>query len=736
MSHPSPRTGYRLSDDPWLWLLVAAMLGYIMVFTALAWDLHAGMRTHKADLGQIAQAVWNSSRGNWLAQTDNGFEATRLTDHVEPILILISPILYLWNDLRVLLFLQVAAVAVGALPLYALANRRLLRTLTREERQRIWEVEPLQSLTRPLAFLLGLAWLLAPQLQSAVLTEFHAAPLAAPLILWALWAIESGRRRQAILAVLLTALVKEEVALLAAGLGLWMAWRAWWESRQGEALTGLGLALLCTAWFWLSTFVIVPTHAAALYGTAESSYFQRFGALGDSPSQMLRSIVTNPRLVLAILAEPPRLAYLFGLVAPFGLLSLLAPELLLLSLPVLLANVLSAYPAQYYGDFHYSAPLLAFTAAAAAFGLARLWRWITRLTRGGSPAFQHLPAAGAGVMAAASLAANPRTAVRPLLAGLLALWLLAWSGGYYLQHGRGPGGARHDPPPITAHHLLLERFTAQIPATARVTATAAVHPHVALRRYVYQFPLGLAGPEAADWALLDVTTNTDMAPGDLKSAVDAMLAGDWWVVDGADGFLLLTRAAAEDAVAAGHSKAIPPAFLDFARTPGGDDGGAADAIGEPLRLTGLAVEDWPRWRQTKVTPTWLVGPGFNATDDTPALSIRTPDGATLYTLGSATPPTLVWYPPEAWQPGDSIRATTLWLFLPRISGVEAGGAPPEQLTVLQRGQDGTLSLHEMTGREFTPEHPLWGPAWNQVAPVPDQACALIGGPVCASQPLR
>ena len=97
------------------------------------------------------------------------------------------------------------------------------------------------------------------------------------------------------------------------------------------------------------------------------------------------------------------------------------------------------------------------------------------------------------------------------------VWILGWSLCTYVEHGRGPWGGRYDPAPITAHHRLLARFVAQLPADAAVTATAAVHPHVSHRRYVYQFPLGLDAPVPAEWALLDVTTNTDMAPGDLKA---------------------------------------------------------------------------------------------------------------------------------------------------------------------------------------------------------------------------
>lgn len=94
------RTLDRLLSDPYRLVLLILALVYLIVFTRLAWDAHAGMRTHKADLGQIDQAVWNSSRGRLLEQTDNGFPAARLTDHVEPVLVLISPLFWLWDDVR------------------------------------------------------------------------------------------------------------------------------------------------------------------------------------------------------------------------------------------------------------------------------------------------------------------------------------------------------------------------------------------------------------------------------------------------------------------------------------------------------------------------------------------------------------------------------------------------------------------------------------------------------------
>ena len=682
-------TSRRPRLDAYQWLLLAAMALYVVVFSALAFQFHAAMRTNKADLGQIAQSVWNSSRGHFLEQTDNGYVATRLTDHVEPILVLISPVLWLCEDVRALLLLQALAVAAGAWLLYHLALRRLARVLATAEQTQIWHREPLLALTRPMALALALAWLLAPQLQTALLTEFHAAPLAAPLVLWSIWAVEARRLRQFIAAVVLVALVKEEMALLAALLGLWGAWQAWRQAADARkarapiagtrafALWGLALAVASLAWFAVATFVIVPRFAADVYGVAESGYFARYGALGDSPLDILRSLFTQPRVVWQILSEQPRLLYLWELVAAFALLPLLGPELLLLSLPVLMANVLSAYPAQFYGEFHYSAPVMPYIATAAAFGLGRIWGWVWRRTAGASPSFQHAPAASAAVMAATSFATNARTTVRPLAASLLTLWILGWGVGSYLHAGRAWGGGRWDPLTVNAHNRLIDSFVAQIPRDAPLTATAALHPHVSLRRFIYQFPQGLDAPVPATWALLDVTANTDMAPGDVKQKVDEMLAAGWGVVVGRDGYLLLRQG--------GGDAAPPDAFYIFTLLPQG-----AEATGAPVHV---GVDDWARWRQSRLVGTWSP---WDAAWGEPRFELLSPAGDLLYTPATLTPPSLLWLPADAWATGDTMRVTTLPLSLPRSALLRAGGtaadAPSAALVVRRTAGDQLLSL--------------------------------------------
>jgi hypothetical protein len=275
-------------------------------------------------------------------------------------------------------------------------------------------------------------------------------------------------------------------------------------------------------------------------------------------------------------------------------------------------------------------------------------------------------------MTAMSLVQNARTALRPLVTVALVVWMLAWAIGSYAVHGRGPLGGRYDPVTITAHHRLLERFTAQLPPDAAVTATAAVHPHVSHRRYVYQFPLGLDASVPADWALLDVTTNADMAPGDLKARVDALLADGWGVVDAADGFLLLRKGAL--------APTIPPVFYSFAR------GAAAAPSPEPLHLVDLAANDWARWRQTQLRATWAVG----AAAPDPQLEVVAPDQTVLATLATTAAPALAWLPPAQWQAGDVITVTTGALYLPRTFAVRAAGAETAPAAIFRRGDDGAL----------------------------------------------
>jgi uncharacterized membrane protein len=639
----------RLTADRVRLAVLALFLLYVVGFSLLSIRPHDALRTHMADLGQMDLAIWNTSQGRFVQEIKDDFVSTRLTDHVEPIFLPIALVFFLWNDVRALLILQTLALASGALVVFALA-RATLRPAT-------------SRLTAWLPCGLALAYLVFPAVQAANLAEFHAIPFAATPILLAFWCQERRRWWGFVLACLLLLSVKEEAALLAFMLGLFVLSKAWLARRDravqapnvpgrdqtpgrrahllrlSPTTAGLLVMLLSLGWFYLATFVIIPHYASQVYGVQQSVYFARYGALGDSPAAIIKNFFTQPTLVWKIATETPRLAYLAGLLAPFGFLSLLAPEILLLSAPLLIANLFSAYPAQFSGEFHYSAPLVPYVAFAALIGVRRLLQ------------------------------------VRPSALRLVLAWLLLWAGGCQIAAGYTPLGREFRWPEITPHARLLARFAAQVPASAPGSVTTALYPHFSHRQQLFKFPI----VGAATWVLVDVTGATDRHPVEIQTAVLNLLEQGWHVLDAADGYVLLQKAPVSGlnpacqrsaGEAAFAQCALPDAFFDFARA---DRSGLLSTppvlssqpllFGERLALRGHDLVDDGKWKLTSWRSYWQAQAPL-------PLDLRVWPFAVSSDGSLADDPALrpaveaLWYPPSRWQPGELILIETLPWYLP------------------------------------------------------------------------
>ncbi|NIV33776.1 MAG: DUF2079 domain-containing protein, partial [Anaerolineae bacterium] len=383
---------------------------------------------------------------------------------------------------RALLILQAVVVALGAFPVF---------WLTRDELKAAGYSLPVSEAA---GVVLACAYLLFPALEAANLTEFHAAPLMVAPMIMAVYKARGKRYGWMWFWSFLVMGTKEEMALLTFMLALWLlVFRREWKH-------GLGLAFVSLAWWAVTTFVIIPQYVVQTYGTEEAFYFQRYGELGDSPIAVVRSLFTRPALVWQIASEPARMQYLLGLLLSAGLLvPLLAPEILAMSLPILLANLLSAYDAMYSGVFHYSAAVVPFVMAAAAVGMGRVGRWASK--------------------------SRYRT---PIVLGVAVLFL-SGSLGYHYYRGYTPVAKRFYWPEVTEHHRLLEeRFAAQIPDDAVLSTTAPLFPHLDHRERIHLFPL----VDDAAWVLLDVASPTVIPPADLRQAYDELIAtGAWCIVD-------------------------------------------------------------------------------------------------------------------------------------------------------------------------------------------------------------
>lgn len=424
---------------------------YALVFSYLSVARQRAFWTGRFDVGNMVQAVWSTAQGRPLETTDiTGAQFVRLGAHVDPILVLFTPLAWTGVLPEALLVAQALIVATGALPAFWLGRRWL-----GDER---------------LAVAAAAVYLLYPPTQWATVTEFHPVTLAAPLLMFCIWAAEE--RRYLVLAVVATlaALTKEEVGLALAMLGLWMVVRGLGR-RYGAALAAASLA-----WTAFAVLVVIPHYNAG----QGSEFVDRYGSLGSDGHGVALTLLTRPWEAVQLAGSYDRLSYLGALLLPLLLLPLAAPLLLVGALPEVLINILADWFPQYSIEFQYVAVIIPFAVASSILGLARLRR-------------ARRPAA------LVRLLADPRR-VAVAWVGAVAL------SGIYL----GPlpwwsavpvvgSSTRTEQYRVTDHSRAMARGLAIIPAGVPVSAGNLFGSHLSEREQIYTFPV----VADARWVIVD-----------------------------------------------------------------------------------------------------------------------------------------------------------------------------------------------------------------------------------------
>lgn len=422
-----------------------------VVFSWMSVQGYRGFSTGRFDLGNMVQAVWSTTQGRPLDTTDvSGVQFSRLGAHVDPVLALFAPLWMLWSSPEMLLVAQAVIVATGALPAFWLGRRWL-----GDDR---------------LAIAGALAYLLYPALGNATLFDFHPVTLAAPLLLYCIWAVEEAHWVTLAVCATLAALCQEQVGLLIAALGVWA-----WFRHPGRRRAALALIAGGLAWVAIAVGVIMP-----LFGIeTTNAHIDRYSRLGDGPGDIALTFITRPWEVAEILVTPGRILYLIGLLVPLLLLPLAALPLAAVALPQLLINLFaSSGPAQNV-QYHYAVLLTPVFVAAALLGLANL------RARGLEGRLGRL-VRRSGLVAVLLVGAVLATGIWQ---GPLPLW--GWVPG-------GWGSQAQNALTVDAHARALQKAVDMIPAGVPVSATNDAGSHLSARERIHLFP----AIKDAEWVLI------------------------------------------------------------------------------------------------------------------------------------------------------------------------------------------------------------------------------------------
>jgi uncharacterized membrane protein len=465
-------------------LLWAAIGAYASGFCALSILRHQAFNTGRFDLGNMTQAVWATAHGHPLAVTNlEGEQVSRLGSHVDPILVAFAPLWWIWPSPSMLLAAQASAIALGALPVFWLARKHL------------------GSERAGLGF--ALAYLLYPAVQWLTLAEFHPIALACPLLLFAFWYLDEDQLVPFAVFAGLAALTKEEIPLVIAAMGIWYA-----LSRKRYRIGG-AIAVLGAVATAISIMLVLPHYNEG----ASSSFYGRYGALGDSPREILETVFTDPGRLVSVAFDSEGFHYLADLLLPLALLFAAAPLVLIAAIPELGLNLLSATHTQSSIHHHYTAGLIPPLIAASVLGAGRLAR-----------GEQRRAIVLAGIAVAAALVANFRL-------GAIPLWRSLPGGSSYQAH------MSH----VSTHDRIAERALRLIPGDAVVSATNSLGSHLSARRRFLSFPQ----VQDAEWIAADETQPGYADRWDpLATATDlARLrrSPDWRLVFSEDGVLVFKR---------------------------------------------------------------------------------------------------------------------------------------------------------------------------------------------------
>ncbi|MDS0133552.1 MULTISPECIES: DUF2079 domain-containing protein [unclassified Amycolatopsis] len=314
---PSPARTRETRAIPYV-VAAVAFAGYA------AWSLQR-LRTFDAsgfDLGIFEQAVRSYAHGHWPVSDLLGADWPTLGDHFHPILAVLAPFYLLWPSPGCLLVAQALLFALSAVPVTRCASRLL-------------------GARR--GALVGAGYVLSWGLLSAVNFDFHEVCFAVPMLAFTAEHLLRERWRAAVWCALPLVLVKEDLPLTLAAVGVVLVLNR--QRRLGWTVIVFGVATSAL----LFVVVLPALNPAGAY--AHGSGFNPFGG----------AIV--------------KVSMLLALLAPTAFAALRSP-LLLLAVPTLLWRLVSAND-RYWGlGYHYSAVLMPIVFIAGVHGARRLTRWV------------------------------------------------------------------------------------------------------------------------------------------------------------------------------------------------------------------------------------------------------------------------------------------------------------------------------------------------------------------------
>lgn len=387
------------------------------------------------------QTVWNTINGRIFQMTnpDNTENVSRLAFHADFILILLSPFYLVWQNPKMFLLIQTVILSLGAIFIFKLSGKILK--------------------DNNLSLLFSFAYLLYPALEYSNLYDFHGVTLATTFLLGAFYFLILKRYTYFLIFAILAALTKEQIWLIVALFGGYIA-------ISKKFIFGIILLLTSLLIFRYLIWTAIPQNRGGEHFAIE--YYSQFG---ETPGNVIKNMIFSPAKTLGIVLEKERVEYLKQIFLPVGFLPILSLSALTFAMPDFFINLLSSNKQLHQIYYQYTAAITPFIFISSIYAVK------TTKNR-----FKNIPYS------------------------IFSLYLILTV--LYSAYSFGPlPGARKPNIDMLTKPLpekeAIHKFLSEIPKELSVAATNNVGAHLSQREKIYTIPVGLKDADIVVFLLND-----------------------------------------------------------------------------------------------------------------------------------------------------------------------------------------------------------------------------------------
>jgi uncharacterized membrane protein len=336
-------------------IVAASVAGYAIYMSVFTVWSHQRFGTYGYDLGQYNAIFWSTLHGKPLRCSPLNLVEnwSELSNHADLAVFALLPFYAIRPGAEILLVMQSTIIALGAIPLYRFAARRL---------------------PRGQAVILALVYLSYPPLHSSNFYDFHFQPIAATFVLATIDFLDERRDWLAVPTFLIALACREDISVGLAFLGAFLA------LSGRRPLAGLLVAAVASAYFVAMRFEIMPA-----IGTAWFADIYKDLAPEGRPGfgGVIATLLSNPAYVFGTLLTADKLRYALQILLPVAFLPLRRAYLVLAVVPGAIFTVLTTrYAPTTSIGFQYSGHFTPYIFPAAALALAAYRRDLGGATRG------------------------------------------------------------------------------------------------------------------------------------------------------------------------------------------------------------------------------------------------------------------------------------------------------------------------------------------------------------------